>query len=183
MTVELGAEPGDLPEASTATVDFLVVGSGAPSFGKVESSISLVRDGPALIMIDPGMVSDRRKILDPLEKLSVDPRDVTDIVLSHHHPDHTLNAALFPNARVHDVWAIYHNDTWTWRAVEGALLTPSVRLIATPGHSPEDITTLVGTADGVYAFTRHSMLVDGAEGKWSGARDLNPGPHGPEPSQ
>jgi len=40
---------------------FLVVGSGAPSFGKVESSISLVRDGSALIVIDPGMVSDRRK--------------------------------------------------------------------------------------------------------------------------
>src|SRR5215475_4318496 len=152
MTAEVRAEPSDLPEASTARVDFLVVGSG-PSLGKVESSISLVRDGSALMVIDPGMVSDRRKILDPLEKLSVDPKDVTDIVLSHHHPDHTLNAALFPSARVHDVWAIYYNDTWTWRAVEGALLTPSVRLIATPGHSPEDITTLVGTADGVYAFT------------------------------
>src|SRR5215467_7519410 len=73
MTVELRAEPSDLPEASTARVDFLVVGSG-PSLGKVESSISLVRDGSALIVIDPGMVSDRRKILDPLEKLSVDPQ-------------------------------------------------------------------------------------------------------------
>jgi|SRR5215472_19281553 len=94
MTAEVRAEPSDLPEASTARVDFLVVGSG-PSLGKVESSISLVRDGSALMVIDPGMVSDRRKILDPLEKLSVDPKDVTDIVLSHHHPDHTLNAALW----------------------------------------------------------------------------------------
>src|SRR5215471_7525344 len=93
MTVELRAEPSDLPEARTAIVDFLVVGSG-PSFGKVESSISLVRDGSALMVIDPGMVSDRRKILDPLEKLSVDPKDVTDILLSHHHPDYTLNAAV-----------------------------------------------------------------------------------------
>src|SRR5215470_7876210 len=141
MTVELGAEPGDLPEASTATVDFLVVGSGAPSFGKVESSISLVRDGPALIMIDPGMVSDRRKILDPLEKPSVDPKAATDIVLSHHHPDHTLNAALFPNAG-----STTSGRSTTTTAGPGALSRvlcspPPVRLIATPDHSPEDITT------------------------------------------
>ena len=28
---------------------------------------------------------------------------------------------------------------------------PSIRLLATPGHSPQDITTLVGTADEVAA--------------------------------
>jgi len=72
-------------------------------------------------------------------------------VLSHHHPDHTLNAALFPNARFHDRWAIYERDRWTDRAADGVLITPSVRLIAMPGHSRPDITTLVGTADGVVA--------------------------------
>ena len=30
---------------------------------------------------------------------------MTDVVFSHHHPDHTVNAALFPNARIHDHWA------------------------------------------------------------------------------
>jgi glyoxylase-like metal-dependent hydrolase (beta-lactamase superfamily II) len=25
--------------------------------------------------------------------------DMTDVVSSHHHPDHTVNAALFPEAR------------------------------------------------------------------------------------
>jgi glyoxylase-like metal-dependent hydrolase (beta-lactamase superfamily II) len=162
MSVDIKVEPSDLPEARTAMVDFLVVGSGGPSSGKVESSISLIRDGSTVIVIDPGMVADRRKIVDPLERLSVDPKDVTDVVLSHHHPDHTMNVALFPNARVHDHWAIYHNDAWTWRAVDGVLLTPSVRLIATPGHSPEDITTLIGTADGVYAFTHAWVWVDGS---------------------
>ena len=68
MTVELRAEPSDLPDASTAVVDFPVVGSGAPSFGKVESSISLVSDGSPVIVIDPETVSDRRKILDPLRE-------------------------------------------------------------------------------------------------------------------
>jgi glyoxylase-like metal-dependent hydrolase (beta-lactamase superfamily II) len=27
---------------------------------------------------------------------------VTDVVFSHHHLDHTVNAALFPAARIHD---------------------------------------------------------------------------------
>ena len=117
------------------------------------STVSLVRDGATVIVIDPGMVRDRRQILDPLRALGVTPDQVTDIVLSHHHPDHTLNAALFLNARVHDHWAIYENDQWISREADGVLITPSVRLIATPGHSPQDITTLVATLDGVVAFT------------------------------
>src|SRR5215472_10818835 len=153
MNMPMRPERRDSPEAMTAVVDVLVVGSVDTSAGTIESTISLVRDGAATIIIDPGMVDDRRQILEPLEALAVDPNDVTDIVFSHHHPDHTLNAALFPNARVHDHWAVYYRNTFTRRPAEGTLVTPSVRLIATPGHSPQDITALVGTAGGVYAFT------------------------------
>jgi glyoxylase-like metal-dependent hydrolase (beta-lactamase superfamily II) len=65
------------------------------------STVALVRDGDATLIIDPGMVPDRAAILDPLRQLGVDPDDVTDVVFSHHHPDHTLHAALFPAARFH----------------------------------------------------------------------------------
>jgi glyoxylase-like metal-dependent hydrolase (beta-lactamase superfamily II) len=34
------------------------------------------------------------------------------VVFSHHHPDHTVNAALFPAARIHDHWAMYVGDRW-----------------------------------------------------------------------
>jgi glyoxylase-like metal-dependent hydrolase (beta-lactamase superfamily II) len=141
----------DLPEAASARVDVLVEGRADDE--SVMSTVSLVRDGAAIIVIDPGMVRDRSQILDRLAALDVDPDHVTDVVLSHHHPDHTLNAALFPNARVHDHWAIYNRDRWTSRQADGVLITPSVRLIATPGHTPQDITTLVGTPEGVVAFT------------------------------
>ncbi len=50
---------------------------------------------------------------------------MTDVVLSHHHPDHTINAALFPSARYHDHWAIYQDDVWTSRDAEGFELSPS----------------------------------------------------------
>ena len=35
---------------------------------------------------------------------------ITDVVISHHNPDHTINVGMFPNARVHDHWAWYRDD-------------------------------------------------------------------------
>src|SRR4051812_19886062 len=105
------------------------------------------------VIVDPGFVPSPASILEPLRDRGVSPQDVTDVIFSHHHPDHTLNAALFPNARVHDHWAIYRNDTWQMRPAEGFELSGSIRLIETPGHTPQDVTTLVGTAEGVIALT------------------------------
>ncbi|MDA0638358.1 MBL fold metallo-hydrolase [Nonomuraea sp. MCN248] len=119
----------------------------------VASTVSYVEDGDVRLVIDPGMVRSRSLILDPLSALGVAPDHITDVVFSHHHPDHTLNAALFPNARFHDHWAIYRDDQWTWRDAEGYQLSPGITLIRTPGHTNEDITTLVGTSDGVVAYT------------------------------
>ena len=120
---------------------------------RVASTVVLIRDQGRSVVVDPGMVSSRRKILDPLAELGVDPADVGEVVFSHHHPDHTLNAALFERARFHDFWAIYEDDIWTDRAADGFELSPSVRLMATPGHSAQDITTLVETAQGLVACT------------------------------
>jgi len=141
----------DRPPAATARLHVLFEGYVG---GTVASTVTFVADGDVRVVVDPGMVPDpRAAILDPLAALGVAPEEVTDVVLSHHHPDHTLHAALFPGARVHDHWAVYQGDVWTSRAAEGVELSPSIRLIETPGHSPQDITTLVGTADGVAACT------------------------------
>jgi glyoxylase-like metal-dependent hydrolase (beta-lactamase superfamily II) len=145
----------DRPTASSADVHVLFnsyVDLTASPFS-VASTVSYVRDADAQVVIDPGLVPSRRSILEPLEGLGVDPAQVTDVIFSHHHPDHTLNAALFPNARIHDYWAVYKNDTWTSRPAEGFAVSPSIRLIETPGHTPQCITTLVGTPEGVTAFT------------------------------
>jgi glyoxylase-like metal-dependent hydrolase (beta-lactamase superfamily II) len=98
-------------------------------------------------------VPGRDAILRPLGELELSPEQITDVVLSHHHPDHTLNAALFANARFHDHWAWYRDDRWVDRPAEGFELSPSIRLIETPGHSPQDISTLVDSADGLVVFT------------------------------
>jgi len=128
---------------------------------RVASTVAYVHDGDTRLVVDPGMVAHRGLILDPLAAAGVAPEQVTDVVFSHHHPDHTLNAALFAAARFHDHWAVYRNDEWTSRDAEGAELSPSIRLIRTPGHTAEDITTLVGTPDGVVAFTHLWWHADG----------------------
>ena len=138
------------PASHDAVVDVIQDGSGRPS---VRSTVTLVRDAGRVIVIDPGMAPSQSAILDPLGAAGVQPDDVTDVVISHHHPDHTLNVGLFGTARVHDHWAIYQGDRWTSRPAEGFAVSPSVVLWETPGHTPQDITTLIGTAEGIVAAT------------------------------
>ncbi len=120
---------------------------------RVAGTVSLIRSGSVAAVVDPGMVPHPSSILDPLASLGLAPEDVTDVVLSHHHPDHTMNVALFPAVRVHDHWAIYEADRWNPRPAEGFELGPGIELIETPGHTPQDITTLVSTDAGVVALT------------------------------
>lgn len=128
---------------------------------RVGSTVGFVRDGDASVVIDPGMVASTHSILEPLRSLGVAPSDITDVVLSHHHPDHTVNVGLFPGARVHDFQAIYVDDLWIDRPAEGFVVSPSVTLIETPGHTPQDVTTLVTTEMGVIGFTHLWWAADG----------------------
>lgn len=120
---------------------------------RVASSVVLVRDGEVRIVVDPGMVADRSRILDPLGALGVAPESVTHVFLSHHHPDHTINVALFPNAEVVDFHARYVGDRWLGHEGDGFRLGPSSQLWLTPGHTEEDASLIVEADDGVYAMT------------------------------
>ena len=120
---------------------------------RVASTVSLIETDDALIVVDPGMVASRSVILDPVAKLGHQVEDVTDVIISHHHPDHTINIALFPDARVHDHWATYENDIWTSRPAEGFEVANGVTLWETPGHTAQDITTMVDDGDDVVALT------------------------------
>ena len=128
---------------------------------RVGSTVTLILDSGRVIVVDPGMVSGRAALLGALAARGQDPDQVTDVVFSHHHPDHTINAALFPGAVIHDHWASYDGDRWISREPGDFALTPSVRLIATPGHTAEDITTLAATPQDVYACTHAWWGPDG----------------------
>ena len=127
----------------------------------VASTVVLVRDGESVVVVDPGMVRGPELILDPMAALGVAPGDVTDVVLSHHHPDHTWHLALFPAARVHDAWAVYQGDQWDDQPAEGRQVSPHVRLTESPGHTAQDVSTLVETADGLVACTHLWWYAEG----------------------
>ena len=121
--------------------------------GRVGGSVTLVRDGDAIIIADPGMVAARSMILDPMAALGVAPGAVTHVFLSHHHPDHTVNIALFPNAEVVDFWARYRDDLWLDHDGDGYALSPRTKLWLTPGHTAEDASLIIQANDAVYALT------------------------------
>jgi glyoxylase-like metal-dependent hydrolase (beta-lactamase superfamily II) len=141
----------DAPAAASARVDVLLSGSVGPS---TVSTCSLIRDGEAVIVVDPGLAPSQEAILAPLREAGYGPDAVTDVVMSHHHPDHVLNVALFPNARVHDHWAIYDfAGRWDDVDCEGRSVSPSVSLIRTPGHTDQDLSTVARTTEGTVILT------------------------------
>ncbi|WP_052460786.1 N-acyl homoserine lactonase family protein [Microbacterium gorillae] len=80
----------------------------------------VIRDGQRTVLLDCGFdrargeARNRPQDTDPLElldRVGVDPADVSLIIVSHMHYDHVGNLALFPNARV--VMSRAEYDYWT----------------------------------------------------------------------
>ena len=138
---------------------------------RVAGTVTLIADGDAVIVVDPGMVASREALLAALASRGFSGADVTDVVFSHHHPDHTVNAALFPAARIHDHWAMYVGDRWVDRDADGLELSRSVRLLRTPGHTAEDISTVASTAEDVYVCTHAWWMAEGPAEDPLGASD------------
>ena len=130
-----------------AIVDLLYEGYAGRKDHRVAPTVGLIRDRGVVVVVDPGMVPSPAAILDPLSALGLAAEDVTDVVFSHHHPDHTLSAALFVHAAFHDHWATYRHDVWQDRDAEGFKISANVSLIRVPGHSNEDIATVASTED------------------------------------
>ncbi|HUK68117.1 MAG TPA: MBL fold metallo-hydrolase [Streptosporangiaceae bacterium] len=147
-----------MPRRSEARVDILHEGYVDDIGGElhVGSTVTLIIDGDAMIVVDPGMVADRAALVGTLKAHGPEQLELTNVVFSHHHPDHTVNAAPFPAARIHDHYATCHGDRWVDTDAEPDELSPSVRLLRTPGHSAEDVTTVASAADGVDACTHAS---------------------------
>ena len=86
-------------------VDILVQGYPGKSVchgGLGWSTIALLRwPGGPTALIDVGAFSVRPEFGKQLKARGVKPEDVTDVVLTHAHWDHSVNYTLFPNARVH----------------------------------------------------------------------------------
>lgn len=97
----------ELPSEAVDEFEILFTGyvpedfpTGWGTTAAVAPTVAFVRDGDRRIVYDPGTVPSPSSILEPLKKLGYEVGDITDVTISHHHPDHTVNIALFPNAAI-----------------------------------------------------------------------------------
>ena len=118
----------------------------------VASTIALIEADDAIIIVDPGMVSNDFDLSEKIESLDIKKENVTHVFVSHHHPDHTVRIGMFPNATVVDFWGSYKNDLWEDHGDEFEI-APNVMVIRSPGHTSEDASLVVSAENGTYVFT------------------------------
>lgn len=158
---------------SPRTVGNVLRAAGAPA-DRITLSVNelLVRTGHRLILIDTGLGPQQHgALLGSLKLASVSPGDVTDVLITHPHPDHLgglLDAQghlAFPNATIRMT-----NAAWAWMqrnvapamvgAVAprvqtfepGASIAPGILSVSLPGHTPGHV--------GYEILSGHSRLMD-----------------------
>lgn len=153
------------------------------------STVTLVRTGGRIILIDTGSFGDRALLLSRLEDEKIRPADVDLVFLTHFHFDHVLNFDLFEDAvfRLSEREMKYVKDEEFRRAgdpyvpfavfdkidpriepfAEGAEVAPGIRAVGLPGHTPG----LCG-----YLLEEKRILIagDGVKNAWEFIRKVPP---------
>ncbi|MBS0640583.1 MAG: MBL fold metallo-hydrolase [Acetobacteraceae bacterium] len=121
------------------------------------STIVLLRGHGRIALVDCGTFSHRANLINGLKRHGLTPADVTDVVLTHAHHDHSINWVLFPQA---SIWIGGAELDWSvkepWgstpvpelyvrelasskqlrRVRQGETLIPGMACFDAPGHTP-----------------------------------------------
>lgn len=138
---------------------------------QASSNIVLLKSESKNILIDTGGIGDGQKILASLKAEGLRPADIDYVILTHHHPDHSANNTLFAGSTFVDGAAMWRIDMFKDHdsSEYGRIrLLPGVDIVPTPGHSSDDCTILVETAEGKVAIV--GDLVALKEDMLSGAK-------------
>lgn len=121
------------------------------------STIALLRGRGRVGLIDVGAFPMRKGLIEQLARRGLAPADVTDVLLTHSHYDHSVNWTLFRDARIvisdaELAWSLqvpwgetpvpelYVRELARWpslhRATDGEEVMPGVVAHAAPGHTP-----------------------------------------------
>ena len=121
------------------------------------SSIVLLRGHGRVALVDVGAFGIRSTLIARLAGYGLAPADVTDLLLSHSHYDHSVNWTLFRHARIviggeeldwslTQPWGetvvpeLYVEKLQSWptlaRAADGDEVLPGITAHASPGHTP-----------------------------------------------
>lgn len=141
-------------------IDILVQGFPGKSVchgGLGWSTVVLLRGQGHIALVDAGTFSMRKLVIDGLARHGLKPSDVTDLLLTHSHWDHSVNWTLFRHARivlgkVEMAWALkqpwgetavpelYVERLEKWptlvQVADGAEVLPGMTAHIAPGHTP-----------------------------------------------
>lgn len=137
------------------------------------STIALLRGHGRVALIDVGSFSQRNLIVNRLAAHGLAPGDVTDVLLTHSHWDHSINWVMFPKARVmiggkeldwsvQEPWGmspvpeLYVRELASSRQLvrinAGDEAMPGIRADKAPGHTPGHLiyTLAAGARDVIF---------------------------------
>jgi N-acyl homoserine lactone hydrolase len=141
------------------------------------STLALVRGNGRVALVDTGPFGYRPLIRERLAKRGLKPADVTDLVLTHCHHDHSVNWVMFKDARIvigadEMKWAralpwgenavpefyVEKLDGWpTMRTVkDGEAVWPDLKAYLAPGHTPGCLVYVLEGAEHDLIFTGDS---------------------------
>jgi len=118
-----------------------------PGIAQVEAGGALVvaaRVGAKVVLFDAGMDEHGRAVDALLKLLKASRGDVSDIFLTHGHPDHIAAVNLFPAARVHAGAA---DAGWLAGAEQSSLLLPRIMMAIMPSTTARLTDPKVGVTE------------------------------------
>lgn len=166
-----------LSEVGGWQIDILVQGYPGKAVchgGLGWSTIALLRGHGRVVLIDVGSFGQRQPIQDQLKAHGLTPRDVTDVLLTHSHWDHSVNWVMFPAARIvigdlelewslQEPWGttpvpeLYVQElarsAQTSRIRAGDVPLPGISTHDAPGHTPGHLVFVLEGRDHDVIFT------------------------------
>ncbi len=114
-----------------------------------QPTITLVRDGDLIMVVDPGILENQQILIDALKKENLTVNDVNVVCITHSHFDHYRNVGMFPKAKTLEYYGLWHENTIDDWPEE---FTSNIKVLHTPGHDATGITLFVTTVDGIVAI-------------------------------
>lgn len=138
------------------------------------STIALIRHNDRIGLVDVGGFGQRLLLLDRLADLGLKPGDVTDVLLTHSHYDHSINWVTFDNAEIvigrdEMKWALEQPMGETYvpelyiqelqrsrrlrTVTDSEEVFPGITAHATPGHTPGSLVFVLQAGERDVVFT------------------------------
>ena len=158
-------------------VDIIVSGYPGKSVchgGLGWSTVALVRTGTRIAIVDTGAFGFRKPLMKALAERGLAPKDVTDVLLTHSHYDHSVNWTLFSHARIvigadelawslGEPWGetpvpeLYVRELQCWPTLQtvrdGEEVFPGITGHIGPGHTPGSLVFVVAGTERDLIFT------------------------------